>query len=58
MKNGLRKELQRSLDQEQFDVTTEGLYFPRQGVLAKGKYYDRINDANGNAHKTLWLLRG
>lgn len=58
MKNGLRKELQRSLDQEQFDVTTEGLYFPRQGVLAKGKYYDRINDGEWECTQNLVVTEG
>lgn len=58
MNNALRKELQRSLDQEQFDVTKEGLYFPRQGILAKGKYYDRINDGEWSCTENLVVTEG
>ena len=39
----LRKELAADLSRETYDVTEQGIYFPRQGVLARGEYLDRIN---------------
>ena len=58
MNSALRKELQRSLDQEQYDITEGGLYFPRQGVIAKGKYYDRINDGEWSCTDNLVVSEG
>ncbi|WP_111894262.1 hypothetical protein [Acinetobacter sp. MB5] len=58
MNNALRKELQRSLDREQYDITEDGLYFPRQGVIAKGKYYDRINDGEWSCTDNLVVSEG
>ncbi|MHA3112884.1 phage tail fiber protein [Acinetobacter sp. ANC 4193] len=58
MNNALRKELQRSLDREQYDITKDGLYFPRQGVIAKGKYYDRINDGEWSCTDNLVVTEG
>ncbi len=39
----LRKELQKEIDAERFDITPEGIVFPRQQVMASGEYFDRIN---------------
>lgn len=39
----LRNELAAAIANENFDVTAEGIFFPRQGVLASGEYFDRIN---------------
>ncbi len=39
----LRKELAAEIKAERFDQTDAGLYFPRQGVLASGEYFDRVN---------------
>ena len=58
MNSALRKELRRSLDQEQYDITEGGLYFPRQGVIAKGKYYDRINDGEWSCTDNLVVSEG
>ncbi len=58
MNSALRKELRRSLDQEQYDITEDGLYFPRQGVIAKGKYYDRINDGEWSCTDNLVVSEG
>ncbi len=44
MQSQLRKELALALNNDIYDVTKEGLYFPRQGVLATGCYFDRVND--------------
>jgi hypothetical protein len=39
----LRNELAAAIHKEQFDVSESGIYFPRQGVLARGEYFDRVN---------------
>ena len=39
----LRKELAAEIRAERFDVTDQGIHFHRQGVLAKGEYFDRVN---------------
>lgn len=39
----LRKELEKSLRDEVYDLTEEGIFFPRQGIRATGEYFDRIN---------------
>jgi len=41
--SNLRKELTQALHNEVFDVTEDGLYFPKQGVRAAGEYFDRVN---------------
>lgn len=43
MHNRLRQELAAELRAERFDLTPEGVYFPRQSVLAAGEYFDRVN---------------
>lgn len=39
----LRSELAAATKNELYDMTEEGIYFPRQGVLATGEYFDRKN---------------
>lgn len=39
----LQHELAADLARERFDITDEGIYFPRQSILAAGEYFDRIN---------------
>lgn len=39
----LRQELADDIAAERFDVTANGTYFPRQGVLANGEYFGRVN---------------
>lgn len=39
----LRQELAADIAAERFDVTANGIYFPRQGVLANGEYFGRVN---------------
>jgi len=39
----MRKKLANAMLNKQYEVTEEGLYFPGQGVSAKGEYFDRIN---------------
>ena len=43
MSKSLRQELAAELRAERFDLTPEGVYFPRQSVLAAGEYFDRVN---------------
>ena len=43
MSKSLRQELAADLRAERFDLTPEGVYFPRQSVLAAGEYFDRVN---------------
>ena len=38
-----RKELVGELRAERFDITEEGIFFPRLGIQASGEYFDRIN---------------
>lgn len=39
----LRQEIAADIGAERFDVTPHGIYFPRQGVLANGEYFGRVN---------------
>ncbi len=41
--NALRKELASALNKDNYEVTGEGVLFPRQGILARGEYFDRVN---------------
>ncbi len=42
-KQGINKLLLKDLDNEVFDQTEEGIYFPRHGIQAQGMYFDRVN---------------
>lgn len=39
----IRQLARKDLEDENFDVTEAGIYFPKHGFLAKGEYFDRIN---------------
>lgn len=52
--SNLKKELLTELQQDRFDVSEAGIYFPRQSVLAKGVYIDRVN--NGEWEETPNML--
>ena len=39
----LHKELLKEVDKDRYDVTEEGIYFPKNGILARGEYFDRVN---------------
>ena len=56
--SNLRNELALALDREQYDLTSEGVYFPRQGVLAAGEYFDRINGGEWQRTKNLIPTEG
>lgn len=54
----LRKELAADLSRETYDVTEQGIFFPRQGVLAQGEYFDRINRGEWSRTKNRIVLEG
>ncbi|QRY31165.1 hypothetical protein JVX96_24275 [Variovorax sp. PDNC026] len=54
----LRKELAADLSRETYDVTEQGIYFPRQGVLAQGEYFDRINGGEWSRTKNKIVIEG
>lgn len=56
--SNLRNELALALDREQYDLTDDGVYFPRQGVLAAGEYFDRINGGEWQRTKNLIPTEG
>lgn len=56
--SALRKELRNSLHNEVFDVTEEGIYFPRQGIIAKGEYFHRVNGGKWDVDKNLITTEG
>ena len=39
----LHQELARELRAERYDLTPGGVYFPRNGAVARGEYFDRVN---------------
>ena len=58
MSANLRKELAASLHREQCDFTEQGIYFPRQGVLASGEYFDRVNGGDWQRTHNLVVTEG
>ena len=56
--SNLKKELHAALQQERFDTTEGGIYFPRQGVLAKGVYIDRVNGGEWQETPNLLVTEG
>lgn len=56
--SALRKELSKSLHNEVYDVTEEGIYFPKQGIMAKGEYFHRVNDGDWSVDKNLLTTEG
>lgn len=48
----------KDLHDENFDVTEGGIYFPRHGIIAKGEYFDRINDGEWNRTPNLITKEG
>ena len=54
----LRNELAAAIHHENFDVTAEGIFFPRQGVMASGEYFDRINGGEWDRTPNLIVTEG
>ena len=58
MRTNLQKELAADIGRETFDITEEGIYFPRQSVMASGEYFDRINGGAWSVEKNLMPVEG
>ena len=58
MSTKLRKELSQALHDEVYDVTEDGIYFPKQGVQASGEYFDRINGGDWQRTPNLIVEEG
>lgn len=56
--SNLNQELAIAISKENYEVTSEGIYFPRQGVAAAGEYIDRVNGGEWNATKNLIVTEG
>ena len=56
--HALRKELASAIHHETFDVTAEGIFFPKQGVMASGEYFDRINGGDWERTPNLIVTEG
>lgn len=54
----MKQELLRALHDEVYDVTDEGLYFPRQGILASGEYWHSVNGKDLRIDKNLITTEG
>ena len=54
----LRNELALAIHKENFDVTVEGIYFPKQGVMASGEYFDRINGGQWDRTPNIIVTEG
>lgn len=54
----LRNELAVALGREQYDLSEGGIYFPRQGVLARGEYFDRVNGGRWQRTPNLIVTQG
>ena len=54
----LRKELATAIENEVYDVTEQGIYFPNQGVMAQGQYFDRVNGGEWSVNKNLVVTEG
>jgi len=56
--HNLRKALAHDLRRDRFDITGEGIYFPHQGVMASGEYFDRTNGGNWEITPNLIPVEG
>lgn len=56
--SNLRNELASAIHHENFDITDEGLYFPKQGVIASGEYFDRVNGGEWSRTRNLIVTEG
>ena len=43
LNDSLRAELRQEVKAERFDITPEGVYFPRNGINVSGEYFARVN---------------
>ena len=54
----LKKELAAELRAERYDLTPEGVYFPRNGAMASGMYFDRVNGGEWQFTKNIITDQG
>lgn len=52
------KDLANDLKAENYQITEQGIYFPRQGILAQGEYFDRINGGEWQTTHNLVVNEG
>ncbi|WP_291345676.1 MULTISPECIES: hypothetical protein [unclassified Acinetobacter] len=52
------KELANDLKAENYQITEQGIYFPKQGILAQGEYFDRINGGEWQTTHNLVVNEG
>jgi hypothetical protein len=57
-RNSLKTELKNMLHAEHYDVLDAGVYFPRQGILAHGEYFDRVNQCPWQRTHNLIVTEG
>lgn len=54
----VRALLSKDLDAENYDVSEQGLFFPKHGIQVSGEYIDRINGGEWNRTKNLITKEG
>ena len=52
------KDLENDLKAENYQMTEQGIYFPKQGILAQGEYFDRINGGEWQTTHNLVVNEG
>ena len=54
----LQRSLQNDLQSQNYEMTDQGIYFPKQGILAQGEYFDRINGGEWQTTHNLVVNEG
>lgn len=54
----LHKSLAQAIENNQYEVTEDGLYFPEQNIKATGEYFDRVNGGDWVCNKNLIPTEG
>ena len=54
----MKTELVQALRDEIYDVTNDGLYFPKQGIIAQGEYWHTVNGQDLRIDKNLITAEG
>ena len=54
----IKQELAKAIHGDNFDVTEDGVYFPRQGIMAQGMYRERVNGGEWQYSKNLVVDQG
>ncbi|MCU4350229.1 hypothetical protein [Acinetobacter ursingii] len=58
MTANVKNELAQALHDNAYEILPEGLYFPRQGILASGEYFDRVNGGEWQRTSNLIVNEG